>query len=74
VEVVTDLFPNGAHRLDEQAGPVLERAAVLVLAVVDRRGEELREEVPVRPVDLDPVETCLARPSGARGESPDDLA
>ena len=73
VEVVTDLAPDGTYGLDQEPGAVLERAAVVVLAVVDRGGEELREEVPVRTVDLDPVEARLPRSAGAGREAPGDV-
>ena len=48
-----------ADRLDDladEAGAVLERAAVVVLAIVDRRAEELRDQVAVGAVQLDAVE------------------
>ena len=73
VVVVTDLAPDRLHDLERQPRAVLQRAAVLVLAVVDRRREELRDQVAVAPVDLDPVELGLARaPRGLR-EALDDL-
>ena len=70
VEVVADLAADRAHRLEQQARPVLERPAVLVLAVVDRRGEELREEVAVGAVDLDAVEARLAGAAAAAANEP----
>ena len=68
VEVVADLVADRADGLEQQPRTVLERAAVVVLAVVDRRGQELREEVAVGAVDLDAVEAGLARAARAGGE------
>ena len=68
VEVVPDLGPDRLDGVEEQPRAVLERPAVLVLALVDGRGEELREEVAVRAVDLDAVEPCLPGAAGPRGE------
>ncbi len=73
VEVVPDLLPHRAHDLDREARAVLQRPAVLVLPVVDRRGEELRDQVAVAAVDLDAVELGLARPAGGLPEGVDDL-
>ena len=71
VEVVADARAHRAHGLEQQARAILERPAVLVLAIVDRRGEELREEVAVRAVDLDAVE---ARPRArARAAAANEL-
>jgi hypothetical protein len=63
VEVAADLGADGADRLEQKAGAILERAAVVVLAVVDRGREELREDVAVRAVDLDAVQPGVARPA-----------
>ena len=73
MEVVADLRPDRPHRLEQKPRAVLERAAVLVPAVVDRRGEELREEVAVGGVELDAVEAGLPRPPGSRRERGRDL-
>ena len=56
VEVGAHLGPNGGHDLEQEAGALLQRAAVVVVAVVDRRAEELREQVAVGRVQLDAVE------------------
>ena len=37
VKVVPDALPDGAHDLEDEAGAVFERSAVIVLPVVDRR-------------------------------------
>ena len=65
VEVVADALPDGADDLEDEAGAVFERSAVVVLPVVDRRAEELRNQVAVGAVQLDAVEPRLARPPRA---------
>jgi len=70
------LRPRAAHCLHDlasQAGAVLERPAVAVVALVAQRGEELVEEVPVRGVDLDDPEPCLKRAPGGAGERAHDI-
>ena len=47
---------------------------VLVLAIVDRRAQELRDQVAVGAVQLDAVEPGLARPPRAFGKRVDRLA
>ena len=61
VEVVADLLADRAHDLEDEAGAVLERSAVLVLPIVDGRAEELRDQVAVGAVQLDAVEPGFAR-------------
>ena len=73
VEIVADLSADGLHDVDDEPGPVFERAAVLVMAIVDRRAEELRNEVAIGAVQLDAVEPRLARPPGAFGKGVDGL-
>ena len=68
VEVVPDLLPDRAHDLEDEPRAILERAAVIVLPIVDRRAEELRDEVAVGAVQLDAVESRLARSTRAFGE------
>ena len=57
-----------AHDLQYEARAILQRAAVIVAAVVDRRAEELRDQVTVRPVQFDAVEAGLPGPPRAGGE------
>ena len=60
---------RGAHRVDDleqQPDAVLEAAAVLVVAVVGQRREELVQQVAVRGVDLDHVEAGRERPRARR--------
>jgi hypothetical protein len=59
VEVVTGAAAHGTNDVQKQPRPVLERPPVLVVAVVDRGGEELREEIAVRAVQLDAVVLLL---------------
>ena len=73
VEIAADLGANGADDLEHEARAVLELAAVLVLAVVDRRAEELRDEIAVRAVQLDAVRAGLARAARALAERLDDV-
>jgi hypothetical protein len=44
VEVVADLGAHGLDDVEHETGAVLERAAVFVLAVVDGRAQELRDQ------------------------------
>src|SRR5205807_4559723 len=62
-EISSHFAAHRAYNLEREAGTVLERAAPLVLAVVDRRGKELREQDAVRSGELDSVEARLARAS-----------
>ena len=65
------------HLVDHLAGepqPVVEGAAVLVLALVVERREELVEEVAVRDVHLRPVEAAFARQLRRPAPPVDDLA
>ena len=57
-----DLLGRRPGDLDREPGPVLDRPAIRVGAVVRVRGEELVQQVPVSAVDLHPV-----RPRGDRG-------
>ena len=54
----------GAHRanhVEQQPSPVLERSAPLVRALVAERGEELMQQVAVRGVHLEHIETGVER-------------
>ena len=68
MEVGADLGPDRLDDLDHEAGAILEGAAVFVLAIVDGGAEVLRDQVPVGAVQLDAVETRLARAPRALGE------
>ena len=61
VEVAADALADRADDVEHESRPVLERAAVFVLAIVDRRAQELRDQVAVGAVQLDAVEAGLAR-------------
>ena len=65
--------PHRVHDLEQQPDPVLEGAAVRVLAVVRERREELVQQVAVRGVQLDQVEARRDRPAGRGREGLDDL-
>jgi hypothetical protein len=60
--VVADRLADLLERLAPEAGAVLERAPVLVRALVVVGGEELERHVRVRAVDVDDVEARVARP------------
>ena len=53
-----------------EAGPVLHRAAELVVALVELGAEERAQEVVVPDVHLDAVEAGLDRDARRRGGSP----
>ena len=59
---------HGIDRLEQQPGAVLEGAAVVVVAAVRQRREELVEQVAVRRVDLDGVEADVHGAPGGVGE------
>src|SRR5262245_47207636 len=50
--------PANVEHLEREAQPVLEAAAVLVVPQVCDRGEEAREQIPVRHVQLEHVEAA----------------
>ena len=59
---------DGVGRLDEQPRAVLQRAAVLVVALVGQRREELVQQVAVGGVQLDDVEPGVVGASRGGGE------
>ena len=63
--VVADRLAHRLEQLEQEARAVLERAAVLVRALVVEGREELERQVAVPAVDVDDVEPGLARPLGA---------
>ncbi len=71
---VADLGAHRRARLEQEPRPVLERAAVRVVALVDERREELVQQVAVRGVQLDQLEAGVDRAAGGRGEVVDDAA
>ena len=74
VEVVADARRGSRlNDLEDEARAVLERAAVVVLPVVDGRAQELRDQVAVGAVQLDAVEAGLAGAPRAVGEVLHDL-
>ena len=73
VVVRADLGSDRAHDVEREAGAVLERAAIVVVAVVDARGEKLRDQVAVAPVHLDAVRARFAGAAGSPTEVADDL-
>ena len=64
---------DGAQHVEAEARAVFERAAVLVVAAVLERGEELRDQIAVRGVDLDAIEAGRLRPRGGVREGRDRL-
>ena len=60
VKITADLGTDRANDLNHEARTILELAAVVVIAIVDSRAEELRDEIAVRPVQLDAVRAGLA--------------
>ena len=73
MEVLADLLANLTDDVEQKARAVRQRAAVVVLAVVDARAEELRDEVSVGPVKLDAVGAGLPRASGRGAERVSDI-
>jgi translation initiation factor 1 (eIF-1/SUI1) len=65
-------IPNRVDHAQQQACPVLQRPAVLVVAHVRQRGEELVQQVSVSGVDLDHLEAGLDGTCGGGGEVGDD--
>ena len=61
---------RGLRHLQQEAGAVFDRAAVLVGALVGSVLQELVGQVAVRAMNLDAVEARPQRPLGARRETP----
>ena len=72
-EILACLGANVGRDFSNEAGAVLERAAVLVAAPIDPVVQELRRKVPMRTNDLDPVESGLAHPKGRIAVGRDDF-
>jgi hypothetical protein len=66
--------PDRLERLPQEAEPVVGRAAVLVVAQVGERIEELRREIPVAGDDLDTVKAGPLQPGGGLSVPVGDLA
>src|SRR5262245_25280830 len=73
VKAVADLGADRPDDVEQKARAIDQRATVLVLAVVDARAQELREQVAVRSMQLDAVETGLSCPPGAACERADGV-
>ena len=67
--VVTDRFAHDLECLEPEARPVLERASVLVRALVVEGRKELKRQVAVAAVDVDDVEAGVAPAFAARTQS-----
>ena len=65
---------HGIDDLEQQAGPVGQRAAVVVVAEVGGRGEEAADDGRVRALQLDAVEPAADALFGHQGVAVDDLA
>ena len=63
-------LPHRVENLEQEAGPILDAAAVFVIARVGTGGEELVDQVAVGGMDLHPVET---RGHGIAGGAPEVL-
>ena len=63
-----DRTPDGMQRLENDASPILDAAAVAIRSPVEIGGEKLTQEIAMRSMDLDPVETGFLGPCGALPE------
>ena len=70
--VRADRLGHGPDHLDHEPGAVARRAAVLVVALVGARGEELVQQVAVGAVQLDAVQPGLDRVARGPHELLDD--
>src|SRR3546814_9559498 len=70
--VGADFLRHSLGHLDQQASPVLDRAAIGVGAHVRRLAQELVEQIAIGAMHLDTVEARLARVGGRRPEILDD--
>ena len=64
-------FPDGGQHLQGEPGPVFQRAPVTVPAAVGAGGEELPQQVAVRPVEVDHVHSRLQATFRRPGEIAD---
>lgn len=65
-------FTHCVDDAQQQAGPVLQRPAVLVGAQIRQRREELVQQVTMRAVHLEHVEAGVQGATGSCGEAVDD--
>ena len=72
-ETGAGLLADGSQDLPQEPGAVLQAAAVVVVAPVGGRGEELADEIAVGGVEFHPVEPALLAPPGGGGERPHNL-
>src|SRR3546814_9297006 len=70
--VGADFLRHSLGHLDQQASPVLDRAAIGVGAHVRRLAQELVEQIAIGAMHLDTVEARLDRVGGRRPEILDD--
>ena len=72
-EVRSDDLSDRAQHLEREASPILRGAAVVVGSSVAEGRDERPEEIAVRAVKVDHVETGGCDSAGSRGEALDDL-
>ena len=73
MKIAAHLFANLRDNLAQETGTVLQRAAILVTAVVDPGTQKLREQVTVRAVCFHAVKSGLACAPGALAKVVDGL-
>ena len=62
--VIAHRVPDFLQRLDPEACPILQRAAVAVGALVVIRREKLQRQIGMRAVNVDDIESGIARATG----------
>jgi hypothetical protein len=73
-EIATNGSLNRLDYFQQETGAMFERATILILSIVDRAAEELREEIAIGRVQLNAIEFGLRNPFGCFGEQVHNFA